>query len=41
MLIMLLFVGAIDALQNPVTKERLCSMIDEHMKQNMHGGSTN
>ncbi|CAF3676509.1 unnamed protein product [Rotaria socialis] len=28
--------GAVEALQHPVTKELLCSLIDEHLKNNMH-----
>ncbi|CAF1324113.1 unnamed protein product [Adineta steineri] len=28
--------GAIEALNNPVTKEKLCELIDEHMKANMY-----
>ncbi|CAF3573388.1 unnamed protein product [Rotaria sp. Silwood1] len=28
--------GAIEALQHPITKELLCTLIDEHLKHNMH-----
>jgi len=33
--------GAIEALQHPITKELLCSLIDAHMKNNMHRESMN
>ncbi|CAF1402650.1 unnamed protein product [Rotaria sordida] len=28
--------GAVEAIQHPITKELLCSLIDEHLKHNMH-----
>jgi hypothetical protein len=29
------FLGAIKALRDPITKEILCSLIDQHMRHNM------
>ena len=35
-LISIQFLGAVDAIQQPITKEMLCSLIDHHLSQMHH-----